>query len=332
MVFNERIDRLTSHFLCASDKQLFKSPQCLHCQNAKRSYVASTLSREDRNNEAIRVIADLIKQDSCKNIVTLAGAGISTSANIPDFRSENGFYAQIKQKFNLPYPEVIFDIDYFLQNPEPFYMIARDLYPGRFKPTPTHYFIKLLAVKGKLRRHYTQNIDNLERLAGIPEEKIIEAHGSFFTAHCLNRFCKQQYSHVDIRDEVMQQKVPRCRKCGGVIKPDIVFFGESLPSQFFQYQDFDFAACDLLLIMGTSLQVYPFASLINLVGAKVPRLLINKELPPEISGFHLWAKSSAFQWTKEGRDYAFIGSCDDAVKLLVARIGWQAEFEEISQK
>jgi NAD-dependent histone deacetylase SIR2 len=109
------------------------------------------------------------------------GAGISTSAGIPDFRSpETGLYANLA-RLNLPYAEAVFDIAYFRNRPEPFYTLARELYPGKYRPTITHSFITLLHKKGLLLKLFTQNIDCLEREAGVPGDLIIEAHGSFAT-------------------------------------------------------------------------------------------------------------------------------------------------------
>lgn len=114
-----------------------------------------------------------------------------TAAGIPDFRSpESGLYHNL-QKFNLPDPQAIFDYQFFVENPKPFFTIAKDLYKDSYKPTPSHYFIKLLNDKGLLLRHYTQNIDTLERIAGLPDEKLVEAHGSFHKSHCIK--CKKEH-------------------------------------------------------------------------------------------------------------------------------------------
>lgn len=113
------------------------------------------------------------------------------AAGIPDFRSVGtGLYHNL-EKYNLPHPEAIFELNYFHNNPKPFFVLAKELYPGTFKPTVCHYFIRLLHEKGILLRHYTQNIDTLERVAGIPEEKLVEAHGTFYTGHCLT--CRAKY-------------------------------------------------------------------------------------------------------------------------------------------
>ena len=130
-------------------------------------------------------VAKYIIDNMCANIIVLTGAGVSTAAGIPDFRSPGtGLYDNL-QKYNLPHPTAVFDISYFAENPQPFYTLAKELYPGKFNPTLSHYFIKLLNDKGLLLRNFTQNIDTLERAAQIPAEKLVEAHGSFAANHCL---------------------------------------------------------------------------------------------------------------------------------------------------
>ncbi|XP_074387938.1 NAD-dependent protein deacetylase sirtuin-2 isoform X2 [Zonotrichia albicollis] len=213
--------------------------------------------------------------------LSLAGVGrfikSDRSAGIPDFRSPGtGLYSNL-QSYNLPYPEAIFEIGFFKKHPEPFFALARELYPGQFKPTVCHYFMRLLQDKGLLLRCYTQNIDTLERVAGLDPELLVEAHGTFFTSHCLRASCRQSYSLAWMRERIFSSLVPKCEKCQGLVKPDIVFFGENLPSRFFALLESDFGKVDLLIIMGTSLQVQPFASLISRVPTNTPRLLINKE-------------------------------------------------------
>lgn len=193
----------------------------------------SSLEDEDADGEGrhvlqtvdIQGVVNAFKAGKFKKIVTMVGAGISTSAGIPDFRSpSSGLYHNL-QKFNLPYPEAIFELDYFRENPQPFFKLAKDLYPGTFKPTPSHYFVKLLQEKGLLLRHYTQNIDTLERIAGIEHEKLVEAHGTFYSNHCID--CNEEYSMEWAKKEIFADSVPTCTSCNGVVKPDIVFFGEA---------------------------------------------------------------------------------------------------------
>lgn len=158
-----------------------------------------------------------------------AGAGISTSAGIPDFRSPGtGLYDNLA-KYDLPYPEAIFDVDYLEERPEAFYTLAKELYPGNFRPTPSHYFFRLLQDKGLLHGLWTQNIDALERIAGVEDERLVEAHGSFATAKCLR--CGKVYDKDDIKPQIMLGEVVRCQGQGckkrkdALIKPEIVFFG-----------------------------------------------------------------------------------------------------------
>lgn len=138
-------------------------------------------------------VANYIKAGKCNKIITMAGAGISTSAGIPDLRSPScGLYSQLHGLFNLPYPEAIFELEYFKKNPEPFFVLTKELCHTSFKPTLCHYFIKLLNKKGLLLRHYTQNVDALEHVAGIPGDKIVEAHGTVNTSHCINPKCEKK--------------------------------------------------------------------------------------------------------------------------------------------
>ncbi|XP_043536729.1 NAD-dependent protein deacetylase sirtuin-2 isoform X4 [Chiloscyllium plagiosum] len=231
---------------------------------------------------SIEGIAKYILNKKCEKIICMVGAGISTSAGIPDFRSPGtGLYHNL-QKYNLPYPEAIFETDYFKQHPEPFFALAKELYPGQFKPTVSHYFMRMLRDKGLLLRCYTQNIDTLERVVGLQDEDLIEAHGTFYTSHCTNRTCNKLYNLDWMKTQIFTKPLPKCEECNSVVKPDIVFFGDSLPQRFFATIESDFPKCDLLIIMGTSLQVQPFASLASRVSDTTPRLLINKEVSQQV--------------------------------------------------
>ncbi|XP_072129035.1 NAD-dependent protein deacetylase sirtuin-3, mitochondrial isoform X3 [Mobula birostris] len=206
----------------------------------------------DEKVQSLQDIASLIQSAGCSKIVVMSGAGISTPSGIPDFRSPgSGLYDNLQQ-YDVPYPEAVFDIGYFAHNPEPFFAVARQLYPGHCKPNFTHYFVRMLYQKGLLLRMYTQNIDGLERRAGIPPQKLVEAHGTFATATCT--VCRGSFTWEQLQGDVMEGKVPHCSSCSGVIKPDIVFFGEQLPRKFYQYL-IDFPLADLLIILGTSLEV-----------------------------------------------------------------------------
>ncbi|XP_020662649.3 NAD-dependent protein deacetylase sirtuin-3, mitochondrial isoform X3 [Pogona vitticeps] len=201
----------------------------------------------------LKDVMELIQKKECQRVVVMVGAGLSTPSGIPDFRTPgSGLYSNLQQ-YNIPYPEAIFDINYFFHNPKPFFMLAKELYPGNYRPNYAHYFLRLLLDKGLLLRLYTQNIDGLERVAGIPPDKLVEAHGTFATATCT--VCRRSYPGEDFRGDVLADKIPKCPVCTGIIKPDIVFFGEELPHRFFLHVT-DFPMADLLFIIGTSLEVW----------------------------------------------------------------------------
>ncbi|KAL1736725.1 DHS-like NAD/FAD-binding domain-containing protein, partial [Schizophyllum commune] len=235
-------------------------------------------------------------------------SGVSTAAGIPDFRSpKTGLYHNLA-RLNLPYPEAVFDMDFFRKNPEPFYSLAQELYPGKYKPTLTHAFINLLYKKNKLQMCFTQNIDTLERMAGVPEHKIIEAHGSFATQKCIE--CGKPFDGKLMKEYVHRGHVPRCLDCGGLVKPDIVFFGESLPQAFSKSVPM-IPLADLLIIIGTSLTVHPFASLANMPGELCPRVLINMEQVGNIG--------------RRRDDVVLLGECDRVVRDLCRELGWEDE-------
>ncbi|KAJ8414525.1 hypothetical protein AAFF_G00037270 [Aldrovandia affinis] len=280
-------------------------------------------------------VAQYMKSGKCKNIICMVGAGISTSAGIPDFRSPGtGLYANL-QKYNLPYPEAIFQIEYFKKNPEPFFALAKELYPGQFKPTVCHYFIRMLKDKGLLRRCYSQNIDTLERVAGLQGEDLIEAHGTFYTSHCVSFLCRQEYNLDWMKEKIFSDEIPKCDKCSGLVKPDIVFFGENLPARFFTSMKKDFPSCDLLIIMGTSLQVQPFASLVSRVPKNTPRLLINMEKTGQsdvLMGMLGFGGGMDFDSDKAYRDVVYLSTCDEGCLALADLLGWKEDLEELVKR
>ncbi|KAM7353108.1 sirtuin 1 [Cochliomyia hominivorax] len=263
--------------------------------------LASMLSEPPRRKKLSYVntfedVIDLLQKS--KNIMVLTGAGVSVSCGIPDFRSSDGIYSRLAKDFpDLPDPQAMFDINYFSRDPRPFYKFAREIYPGQFKPSPCHRFIKMLEQKQKLLRNYTQNIDTLEQVAGI--KNVIECHGSFSTASCTK--CKYKCDADSIRDDIFAQRIPVCPRCqpnveqsldasepvsendlrqlveNGIMKPDIVFFGEGLPDEFHTVMASDKDKCDLLIVMGSSLKVRPVALIPSSIPNHVPQILINRE-------------------------------------------------------
>ncbi|KAG0249316.1 NAD-dependent protein deacetylase sirtuin-2 [Mortierella polycephala] len=274
-------------------------------------------------NGTIDAIAELINDNKVKNIIVMTGAGVSTSAGIKDFRSPGtGLYDDLA-KYNLPFPEAVFDLEFFKQSPRPFYQLAKELYPGRYRPTLTHYLLPLLVKKKLLLRSYTQNIDSLERLAGLDEALLVEAHGSFANSKCVQ--CEMTTDSAWVKEHILKGDVPYCKRCSGLVKPGITFFGESVPRRFTTMAETDFEQCDLLMVLGTSLKVEPFNRLIAKVSPKCPRLLINREKAGQElhSGFDFDDK---WKYTVQ-RDALFLGNCDEGVRRLAALCGWEEELQ-----
>eukprot|EP00127_Corallochytrium_limacisporum_P006930 Clim_evm16s238 gene=Clim_evmTU16s238 len=267
-------------------------------------------------------LGKLLAEEKFKRILVVSGAGLSVSAGIPDFRTPGtGLYDNL-EKYNLPYPEAIFTMDFFNTDPSPFFLLSKELMPGKFKPTLGHFFIRMLHDRGLLLRAYTQNIDTLEREAGVPGDRVIEAHGSFATATCQTRKCRCKVELKDIRDRVLSGEIPRCNECKeeGVLKPDIVFFGESLPERFFNNVDRDVDEADLVIVMGTSLAVAPVCMLPTMVDRMVPRVLINLEM---VGDFQSRTNPRNY------RDISLITQCDEAVMEICKGAGWHNELQQL---
>ena len=202
--------------------------------------------------------------DRAGRIVFFGGAGVSTESGIPDFRSADGLYSQ---KYKYP-PEEIVSHDFFMRNTEEFYRFYRDrmIFP-QAKPNAAHLKLAELERAGKLSAVVTQNIDGLHTAAG--SRRVIELHGSVHRNHCMT--CGKSYG----LDFVMGcEGVPRC-ECGGIVKPDVVLYGENLDDNDINSAINEISRADLLIIGGTSLAVYPAAGLIRFFnGERV--VVINK--------------------------------------------------------
>lgn len=287
-------------------------------------------------------IARFITEKEVKDIVVMCGAGVSTAAGIPDFRTPGtGLYDNL-QRFNLEHPEDVFTLEFFHRQPEPFYVLCQEMWPGRHAPSVSHFFICLLHLKGLLRRCYTQNIDSLESAAGLPPEKLVAAHGNFDRAHVSRVMYTRRGVEplkgpdMDVPIEEMQAAVEAGSegwstlnaKYKGKCKPRIVFFGEELPARYYRMSQEDFPRCDLLLVMGTSLVVQPFAGLIAKVGAKVPRLLMNREpvgMDRDLEGGFRFQHSD----NADHRDVFCSSDCDAGCVELAKLLGWETELNRL---
>ncbi|HEY8541393.1 MAG TPA: NAD-dependent protein deacylase [Pseudothermotoga sp.] len=203
---------------------------------------------------------------SSKYVIALTGAGISTPSGIPDFRSQNGLYSR--------YPEDVFDIEYFYRDPKGFYKFWKEvLLPMTdVKPNAAHLMLARLEQNGILKATITQNIDGLHQKAG--SKNVIELHGSVYEYHCIR--CSEKFSLSSIKNMIENSDLPLCN-CSGLIRPDIVFFGESLPEKALYDARNHATKCDLMIVLGSSLVVYPAAQLPFIAkanGAKV--IILNK--------------------------------------------------------
>ena len=211
-------------------------------------------------DEGMKELIEAIRGAKCVGCLT--GAGVSTLCGIPDFRGPQGLYKQ-------PNAERIFDIDWFDRDPSVYYNGCAELVYGldKFQPGPVHLALKHLEDKGKLAGIATQNIDMLHQKAG--SSNVYEVHGSPILHHC--RRCGDEKTFEEIMAMLKGGGIPKCT-CGGAYKPDITFFGESLPEEAFRSAQELAIRSDVFLVLGTSLTVFPAAGLPRLTlqaGGKV---------------------------------------------------------------
>lgn len=202
------------------------------------------------------------------NIVFFGGAGVSTESGIPDFRSADGLY---KQKYKYP-PETILSHSFFVTHTAEFYEYYRDkiLYLGA-QPGRAHKKLAELEQAGKLKAVITQNIDGLHQKAG--SGNVLELHGSVY-----RNYCQKCGRHCDVEFIYQGTGVPKC-ECGGIIRPDVVLYEESLDERVLEAATEYIAGADVLIVGGTSLAVYPAAGLIRYYGGN-KLVLINKTPTP----------------------------------------------------
>ncbi len=206
--------------------------------------------------------------EKSKNIVFFGGAGVSTESGIPDFRSKDGLYAAMN-KYGYP-PERILSHSFFVEHPDIFYRYYRKhmLYPDVL-PNAAHFSLAKLESEGKLQAIITQNIDGLHQKAG--SKNVHELHGSVLRNYCMN--CNEKYEADFI---IKNNSIPRCEKCGGIVKPDVVLYEEPLDARVLDRAVNAISAADTVIVGGTSLVVYPAAGLLEYFRGD-NLILINKD-------------------------------------------------------
>jgi NAD-dependent deacetylase len=206
--------------------------------------------------------------DEAKRLVFFGGAGVSTESGIPDFRSVDGLY---NQKYKYP-PEEIISATFFRERPEEFFAFYKEkMLPLGFEPNVTHKVLARWEREGKLSAVVTQNIDGLHQKAG--SKNVLELHGSVLRNYCTR--CGRSYSAAFVKNS---SGIPRC-DCGGIVKPDVVLYEESLDSDVMYRAARAISEADVLIVAGTSLTVYPAAGMIGYYrGNRL--VLINRDRTP----------------------------------------------------
>jgi len=219
-------------------------------------------------------VADLILE--AKKIVVFTGAGISTESGIPDFRSPGGIW----ERFD---PDD-FTYQKFVRDPEArrrqWQMLREGGLTTEAKPNPAHYAIAELDRLGKLDCVITQNVDNLHQKAGVPSDKVFELHGNMQWAVCLS--CGNHYPFEQVKARLDDsEEIPDCEVCHGILKPDAVFFGEALPQKVLEEATLRSSNCDLFIVIGSTLIVYPAAYMpMYAVNSNAKLVIINLSSTP----------------------------------------------------
>lgn len=207
--------------------------------------------------------------DKYDDIVFFGGAGVSTESGIPDFRSVDGLY---NQQYDYP-PETILSHDFFMDETKEFYRFYQaKMLCDTAEPNAAHRKLAQLEQAGKLKAVITQNIDNLHQMAG--SKNVLELHGSVYRNHCIK--CGKSYGFAYMKNS---RGVPRCETCQGLIKPDVVLYGEGLDNDTVSRSVQAISSAQVLIIGGTSLAVYPAAGLIDYFKGE-ELIVINKAPTP----------------------------------------------------
>ncbi|KCV70482.1 hypothetical protein H696_02824 [Fonticula alba] len=320
------------------------------------------------NVRSVEDVARFILDNDCRRILVLSGAGLSTAAGVPDFRSaQTGLYAQLTAR-GVSQPERVFDASFFRKAPEALYTLAGAILSESVKPTFAHCFIRALADSGRLLRNYTQNIDGLERQVGLTpapatgtdaspssssDFNLIEAHGSLHSPTvCKNTACNFVVPPEQMHKQLLTGALLHCPGCGSVVQPPIVLFGQALPLTFLQCATADLPQTDLVIILGSRLQVAPFSSLASCIPGHVPRVIVDADAAT-LAGRHFhvehgacraddrrcdrcdqcartdlltdWMAASAPRFCFDnGRDVLLGMTCDEATRALARALGIEA--------
>mmetsp|Transcript_104685 Transcript_104685/g.240005 ORF Transcript_104685/g.240005 Transcript_104685/m.240005 type:complete len:510 (+) Transcript_104685:74-1603(+) len=278
-------------------------------------------------------LVKFLKETKPTNVICMVGQGLSELAGVPDPRSKD-------VNASVPGHATVLDNGLFRQSPEHLYEYCKEIWPTgeKYKPTVAHHFLTLLHEKGMLRRVYTENIDSLEAVAGVPEEKVVAVHGNLSRAQTL--------SGVDVPPSLLYEAIckgPEAWKDlqeqrGGLVRPGIMFDGEGITGRFRDLRNDDCRACDLLIVMGTKL-TSPFNVVVGRVPRLCPRVLISAEpvglFPPTVrdqnSGGLFLKGGFTFAAPKAYRDVLLHEEAPQGVMTLVEAAGWGPHLRRIAE-
>lgn len=253
-----------------------------------------------------------LQNKTYQNLVFLTGAGISVSTGMPDFRSNAGLYEIVGKKFGQKDPTQIASIKMFRKSPELYYSLMKMRYEfnSNPQPTPCHKFFKACQDKEFDIKIFTQNVDSLEIDAGVHEKNLFQAHGHRRTATCINASCGKKFMEQQVKEKFQKDEVQYCDQCDYPVKPDVVLFGESLPSSFFENLHY-VSKANLVFVMGTSMAVSPFNQILKLKKKNVPVVLMNLEQSLEIQNNGI----DNVLWVQ--------GDIDTGVKEIINNLSWK---------
>ena len=217
--------------------------------------------------------------DEAQRVVVFTGAGISTESGIPDFRSPGGVWSRMKPIY----------FQEFVDDPAK----RREAWTRAFTgaagwvgaaPNAGHYAVARLVAAGKVPAVITQNVDNLHQDSGVPAERVIELHGNASYAKCLD--CDERHELEELKDSFLKAgEIPYCRRCGGLVKTAVISFGQAMPPEPMARAQEAALACDLFLVLGSSLVVYPAAGFPLLAKRNGAALAIVNREPTELDGY-----------------------------------------------
>jgi NAD-dependent deacetylase len=224
--------------------------------------------------------ADLARliEDS-RRAVVFTGAGISTESGIPDFRSPGGVWSKMKPIY----------FQDFVSNPARRREAWERAFSGKAgwtgrQPNAGHHAVARLVAQGKVSAVVTQNVDNLHQDSGVPADKVIELHGNATYATCLE--CGERHELEDLKDSFLKAgEIPYCRRCGGLVKTATISFGQSMPEEPMLRAEAETLACDLFIVLGSSLVVYPAAAFPMIAKRNGARLAIVNREPTELDPY-----------------------------------------------